>query len=83
MEDSVAQISKMLDFLEHKYVREELVEKLKDGFNSVKRNHTFQFDHYTQTQRAYVNSMVTETIETLKLMNVDYKVIRLDEYLAK
>ena len=82
-EDSVAQISRMLDFLEHKYVREELAEKLKDGFNSVKRNHTYQFDYYTENQRAYVNSMVAETIETLKSMDVDYEVIRLDEYLTK
>ena len=46
-----------------------------------KRVHSEKYDHYTAGQREYVRSMILATMEELQRVDVDYKLLRLHEYL--
>lgn len=49
---------------------------LQDGFTSYYRNHTDIFEHYTAEQKAFVNSIIIKTADTLQDFNVNKDIIR-------
>ena len=79
--DSLTQVLRMLDFLNVHYDRTEIETRLQDDFNAVRRNHTCDFEHYTEDQKAYVKNMLSGTITELQSMGVDYEDLKLEEYL--
>lgn len=79
--DSLTQIVRVLDFLNQDYKKTELATKLQDRFKEVQRNHTCQFEHYTDNQKAYVRSMIASTMDKLQSMGINHTELGLTEYL--
>ena len=81
--DSLIQVFRMLDFLNVHYDRTEIERRLQDDFSAVRRNHTCDFEHYTEEQKVYVRNMLSSTITELQSMGVDYEELHLEEYLQQ
>jgi hypothetical protein len=78
-EDSLKQVARMLDFLHFDH---RLAELPAGDFTDVQRKHREEYEHYTESQKEFVSSMIISTMNTLELMGVDHKVLGLKEYLS-
>lgn len=79
-EDHVTQVERMLNFLEFPFDKTELEEKLNRGFETFKRPHREEFEHYTPEQKKYVNTMLLDTIKILTQHNME-QFFKLEDYL--
>ena len=67
--DSVREVQRMLDFLDVKIERDDLVNRLQqNSFSKYRRNHTrsSQFNPYTPSQIRYWNSVISDTEKSLQ-----------------
>ena len=80
--DMLTQTVRMLEFLKIDYNMKELTEKLEGGFDEFQRHHSDEFEHYSDTQKAYVRSMITATMLELDSMEIDHKELHLQDYIA-
>lgn len=79
--DKVREVTRMLDFLSVNYSKVNVEQRLREDFNAVQRNHSCDFDHYTEDQKVYMRSMITKTMTELHSMGVAYEELNLQEYL--
>lgn len=64
--DTFAQSKRILDYLGVSYNAYQVENLLKNGMQTFHRNHSDNFEHYTEFQRSYVKSIVEEAIELLR-----------------
>ena len=78
--DTCDEVKRMVSFL-----GEEMLpgaeQMLQDGFQTFHRNHTYAFNHYTQDQIEYINSVIIRVAKQLELNSIDYLHVR--KYLRK
>lgn len=79
-EDHVMQVKKMLKFLEYPFDEAELYAKLNDGFNTFRRPHKEDFEHYSQEQKKFINTMLLDTIKILAQHKIEH-LFQLEDYL--
>lgn len=80
-DDKLREVERMLQFLKFQYNRTELAAKLREDFDELKRHHTEDFDHYTATQRNYVQSIMEEVKEWLQ--SVELSTESFEKYLCQ
>ena len=80
-QDSLGQVLRMLNFLNVEYDKAEVERRLQNGFSAVHRNHTYDYDHYTEDQKMYMRSMLQSTTSELQSMGVEHEELHLTEYL--
>ena len=78
--DHVAQVERMLKFLEFPFDKTELDAKLSHGFETFRRSHKTSFEHYTYEQKKFVNTMLLDTIKILSQYNME-QFFQLEQYL--
>ena len=73
--DAWGEVERMVDFL-----GEEMLpgaeQMLRDGFQTFHRNHNYTFDHYTQDQIKYINSVIMRVAKQLELNGITYLHVR-------
>ena len=79
--DKVRQVTRMLDFLNVNYSKVDVEQRLQEDFSAVRRNHSCDFDHFTENQKLYMRSMIASTMTELDSMGVAYEELHLKEYL--
>ena len=82
-QDKVEQVTRMLDFLHQVYNRTELAAKLEAHIDDFHRKHSpdDHYDHFTGAQRAYIISLIEDTMNRLKSMHISSEELKLKEYL--
>ena len=78
--DYITQVERMLKFLEFPIDKTELDTKLNQGFETFRRPHKEEFEHYTNEQKKYVNTMLLDTIKILTHHNME-QFFQLEDYL--
>ena len=78
--DSFTQSKRILDFLNVSYSPIHIKKKLNNGTHGFQRKHSDDFDHFTPSQRSYVQSVVIQTIKLLQERGLD-DVIDIRDYL--
>lgn len=77
----VAEVKKMLDFLQVPFSDAEVEEKLQHDFTQFYRNHTDSFEHFTAAQKKRVNDVILSTVERLQSSHKFHEVAnKLKEY---
>lgn len=81
--DTVAEVARMLDFLEFPFSREEVEHRIGEGFTQFYRNHTDSFGHFTSEQKIFVNGIIFDVVE--KVQNSKYSALasKLQEYVLR
>ena len=80
---ALTEVRKMLDFLKFPYSVTTVVRRLKKGYNEFRRKHENEtFEHITPTQQALLQTVIHNTIHTLKSHGLS-KVCDITEYLRK
>lgn len=81
--DTVAEVVRMLDFLEFPYSREEVEHRIREGFTQFYRNHTDSFDHFTTEQKIFVNGIIFDIVQ--KVQNSKYSALagKLQKYVLR
>lgn len=79
-QDRVAQVERMLKFLEFPFDKRDLERRLHHGFETFKRPHKEEFEHYTIEQKKYINAILLDTIKILTQHNME-QFFKLDDYL--
>ena len=79
--DQLAQVERMLNFLEIVYNRTELTANLENGFGDFQRNHSQSGEYYSLAQKSEINSMIRETTEQLEKHQLDH-LFYIKRYLA-
>ena len=69
--DPYQEVERMLTFLDMK-VKDDVKDRLKNGFHTFHRNHTYTFDHYTVEQKIYMNEVINRVSKQLQYHNIDY-----------
>ena len=80
--DHVTQVERMLGFLEFPFDSTDLKAKLNNGFDVFRRPHKEEFEHYTQEQKKYINTIILDTIKILSEHKMEH-FFDIEEYLAK
>ena len=81
--DILPEVMMILDFLEFPYSVVSIIRRLKKGYNEFRRKHENEtFEHFTPTQKALLQTVVHNTIHTLKSHGLS-KVCDITEYLRK
>ena len=71
--NAIAEVKKILGFLRFVQVPEQEIEsRLLSGFQNFYRNHTDLFDHYTQEQKTYVNTVIRRVEEQINQHAVQF-----------
>lgn len=82
-ENTSAQITKMLKFLNVDYNSSTLNQKLSKGFESFHRkNHLQEFEHFTAEQRVLVNSIIKDVISLLSFSEKSH-MLDIDRYISE
>ena len=76
----VTQVERMLRFLEFPFDSTDLKAKLNNSFDVFRRPHKEEFEHYTQEQKKYINTMILDTIKILSEHKMEH-FFNLEEYL--
>lgn len=79
-EDQVAQVERMLTFLKFPFDKNELKYKLNYTFDTFRRPHKEEFEHYSPEQKKFINSMLLNTTKILSEHNMEY-FFHLEDYL--
>ena len=75
------EMAKMLSFLKIPFSEKELPTRLHDDFTTFKRKHnTDIFEHYSNSQKAHIRTVLLDTIQLAKESNLT-RVLRLEEYI--
>ena len=65
--DTIKEMKRVVDFLGFSHISEaDITNKLGEGYNNFYRNHTDNFGHFTEEQKAVVQHQVEETIKKLR-----------------
>ena len=62
----VQEVQTMLDFMQIAYDVDELVQRLQEDYSVFHRKYRDDFEHFTPTQKSFVNGLINETISTLE-----------------
>lgn len=76
--DPLQELERILGFLDIKF-KNDMRDKLKNGFHAFHRNHTYTFDHYTVEQKIYMNEVINRVSKHLQYHNIDY--LNIQKYL--
>ena len=79
--NTVAEVLRMLNFLQFPYLREEVEQRLQGGFTNFYRNHTDSFDHFTSEQKLFVNGIISDVAQKLQNIKHSALAIKLQEYM--
>ena len=79
--DSFLQVTRMLDFLGHSYNATDLAAKLRGGYTDFHRNHTDNYEHYSEDQKRELNAMIMDTISVLQAHHLDH-LFKIREYVV-
>ena len=79
--NTVAEMLRMLNFLQFPYLREEVEQRLQGGFTKFYRNHTDSFDHFTNEQKVFVNGIISDVVQKLRNNKHTALAIKLQEYM--
>ena len=74
------QVKRILTFLRFPYLDEEIEEKITSGFNSFRRSHKVQFEHYTPIQRKQILKAISNTSHLLSARKLTH-LLSIDDYL--
>ncbi len=82
-EDAAHQVRRMLKFLNVEYNDSEVDKRLSKGFESFHRNHHPQgFEHFTEEQKVWVNSMMKD-ISSILSFNEKSHLLDVDRYISE
>lgn len=69
--DTKTELKRILDFLQVPYSRQHLEVVVQEGYSQYRRQEAIQFEHYTQSQKAYVKEIVRSTLDTIRGSNYE------------
>ena len=79
--DTIKEMKRVVDFLGFSHISEaDITNKLGEGYNNFYRNHTDNFGHFTEKQKAVVQHQVVKTINKLREIGRD-NVVPIHKYL--
>ena len=69
--DPLQELERMLGFLDINF-KDDMKDRIKNGFHAFHRNRTYTFDHYTVEQKIYMNEVINRVSKRLQYHNIDY-----------